>query len=240
MFGLEKKFDQWLKKKELQWIHEISDPAIPKIKEAMNTFDPNWYNKYSKFTYYEAGDDKEKLSFIVDFTHPLTHVYGKFVSHLIYGKEVSELAYENMEKAWLMALGEACHKNAGIVSSISAKVGGYVSWRNQELGLKYLMKRELPNVYIVGGYIIRHEEPYFNEMIETIEKHGIEANEKTKMCHLEALKLERTMREHPYILRNFPSVKLIDVLTFAYRGNQVVANIVNNRVESFINEFGND
>lgn len=62
MFGLEKKFDNWLQKKELQWIHEFSDPLIPKIKEAMSQFDPDWYEKYSKFTHFEAGDDKEKLS----------------------------------------------------------------------------------------------------------------------------------------------------------------------------------
>ena len=48
MFGLENKFNNWIEKKEEKWIHEISDPYIPKIEKALSNFDKNWYVKISK------------------------------------------------------------------------------------------------------------------------------------------------------------------------------------------------
>ena len=190
---------------------------------------------------FEAGDDLQKLSYIVDLTQPLIFVYNNFLYFILVEKPAPESAYPNMEKAWLNALTTVCKDNCELAASIHSKVTAFVSWESHRQELKqtmnFLGQREIPNVYIFSGYLIRHLEPYFSQMITEIEINGIETNEKTKTCHLEALTLRRVIENNSSTMGEFSTDTFIDVLTFAYRGNRVVAEKVNDKVELFLKQW---
>ena len=130
MFG----FDNWIKKKEAQWIHEVSDPFIPKIEKALIEFDSDWFNKLSKISNLDV-ETEENLSYFVDLTKTLTYVFKGFLSFVLYEKNVHEDAFPNMEKAWIMALTKVCKDNEKIVNNIHSNITAFVLWDSKRLEL---------------------------------------------------------------------------------------------------------